>query len=108
MDLKAYYRKIRDVEASIGDEYPIIKSLATEEGGEGGHLTEVACAVAARMITDGLAELATPKEARDLRARVVKARKDEQERREAERIQFTILSEADLRLLQRSGKTSRK
>ena len=107
MDLRAYYRKIRDAEASIDDEFPIVKSLAREEGGQGGRLTEVSRAVAARMITDGLAELATAKEARELRARIEKARKVEQERREAERIQFTILSEADVRSLQRPAKGNR-
>ena len=108
MDLKAYYKKIRDVEAAIDEEFPIVKSLAREVGGPGGRLTEVSRTVAARMITDGFAELATAKEGRELRARAEEARKAEQERREAERIQFAILSEEDLRSLQGSGKGSRK
>ena len=33
MDLKAYYKKIRDVEAAIDEEFPIVKSLAQEVGG---------------------------------------------------------------------------
>ena len=40
MDLKAYYKKIRDVEAAIDEEFPIVKSLAQEVGGPGGRLTE--------------------------------------------------------------------
>ena len=108
MDLKAYYQKVRDAERAIEEEFPIVKSLAGEGAGRGGRLAEVSRAVAARMITDGLAELATVKERRELRARVETARKAEQERREAERIQFAILSEADLRSLQGSGKESRK
>ena len=33
MDLKAYYRRIRELEASFEDEFLMIKSLATEAGG---------------------------------------------------------------------------
>lgn len=108
MDLRSYYRNIRDIEASIEDEFPIVKSLNAELGGQTGRLTEVTRLVAARMITDGLAELASAAETRKKRAVVENARKAEEERRQAARIQFTILSEADLQAVQRSARGSNK
>jgi hypothetical protein len=108
MDLKAYYRKIREVEATIEEEFPLVKSVATEEGGPEGRLTEVPRAVAARMITDGSAVLADADEAKKFRAHVETARKAEEERRQAEKIQFTILSESNFRSLQRSTRGGRK
>ena len=108
MNLRAYYRKIREAEAAIDEKFPVVRSLATEEGGKEGHLTEVSRATAARMLTDGMAELAAAEEIRAFRARIKEARKQEQERQRASQIQFTVLSEADVRTLQRSGRTTRK
>ena len=83
MDLRAYYRKIREAEAVIGEEFPVVRSLATEEGGKDGHLTEVPRATAARMLTDGIVELAKPEETRAFRVRIKEARKREEERQKA-------------------------
>jgi hypothetical protein len=108
MDLKAYYRKVREIEASIEEEFPVIKSLATEDGGNAGQLTEVTRAIAARMIFGAIAELAGAEEVRDYRVRAEEARKKEEQRRRSAEIQFTILSEADLRALQGASRKGRK
>jgi len=108
MDLRGYYRRIRETEASIEEEFPVIKSLSTEDGGNAGQFTEVLRAIAARMIADGIAELASALEAREFRNRGEEARKREEQRRRAAEIQFTILSEADLRTLQGSARKGRK
>ncbi len=108
MDLRAYYRRIREVETSLEDEYPVIKSVATEDGGKDGRLAEVTRSVAARMIADGIAKKATAKETQGLRARVAEAREEEEKRRRAELVQFTVISEADLRALQRPVRSDRK
>ena len=79
MDLRAYYQRIREVERSLDDEYPVVKSLATEDGGKDGRLVEVSRAVAARMITDGIAKKASSKESQTLRVRVAEAREKERE-----------------------------
>ncbi|HSH14405.1 MAG TPA: hypothetical protein VLD18_00125, partial [Verrucomicrobiae bacterium] len=70
MDLKGYYRKIREAEARLGEEFPILRSLATEEGGKAGRLVEVTRAVAARMIVDGIAEVAGTDEATEFRSAI--------------------------------------
>jgi hypothetical protein len=108
MDLKGYYRKIREIEASIEEEFPVVKSLATEDGGKAGRLSEVTRAVAARMVNDGIAELAAEDEVGEFRRRAEEARKQEEQRRRAAEIQFTILSEADLRTLQGAARKGRK
>jgi hypothetical protein len=100
MDLRAYYRKMREIEASIAEEFPVIKSVATEDGGNAGQLAEVTRAIAARMVNDGIAELASVDEVREFRRRAEEARAREEQRRRAAEIQFAILSEADFRTLQ--------
>jgi hypothetical protein len=108
MDLKAYYRKIKGVADSIEEEFPIVRSLAREDGGKAGRLVEVSRALAARMVADGVAELAGAEESTSFRAQVEQARMKEEQRRRAAEIQFTILSEADLRALQGAARRGRK
>ncbi|MEZ5365148.1 MAG: hypothetical protein R2748_23180 [Bryobacterales bacterium] len=108
MDLKRYYGKIREVEAGIEDEFPVVKSLPTEAGGKGGRLTETSRAVAARMIVDGVAELASAEEAAELRRTAEEARAREAERKRAEQVQFHVLSENDLRALVKGGSKARR
>jgi len=96
------------MESGIVDDYPVVRSLATADGGRAGRLTEVARSVAARMLAEGVVELASEEEAQEYRQQAETARRAEEERREAARIQFTILSEADLVSLHRGGRGGRK
>lgn len=59
MDLRVYYRKIREVEATIPGTSTAVVSLATPDGGKDGLITEVPRRVAAKMVVDGTAKLAT-------------------------------------------------
>lgn len=68
MDLRAYYQKIRRIEAEIRDPSVVIVSRETQDGGRRGVRTEVPRTVAARMIADESADLATPEEAEEFRA----------------------------------------
>jgi len=108
MDLKGYYRKIRAAESSLGEEFPILRSLATEEGGKAGRLVEVSRMVAARMLVDGIAELASADEAAEFRSGVELAQEKEKKRRRAEQIQFTILAERDIDVLRKATRNARK
>lgn len=67
MDLKAYYRKIREVAKSLAGDYQLIVSLATPDGGKAGVITEVATAVASRLIVEAKARKATDEEAKRFR-----------------------------------------
>jgi hypothetical protein len=108
MDLKKYYRKIREVEAAIEDEFPVVKSLPTEAGGQGGRLTETTKLVAARMVVDGVAEIASPEETAEFRRIAEENRLREEERRRGEQVQFHVLSETDLRALLKAGPKGRR
>ncbi len=99
---------MRQAEGTIEEEFPVVKSLPTEEGGKGGRLTEVGRAVAAKMLTDGLAVLASAEEAEAHRARANEALKKEEQKRKVADVRFTVLSDEDLRSLQKTARTSRK
>ena len=70
MDLRAYYSKIRRVEAEMPEESVVMVSLETPEGGKAGTRTEVPRPLAARLVVDGKAEIASPEEAAEFRAMV--------------------------------------
>lgn len=57
MDLRDYYRKIREKEQEIAEPFVTVVSRKTSDGGRQGRKTIVPRAVAAKMIVDGKAEL---------------------------------------------------
>lgn len=59
MNVKAYYQKIRELERTLADSFVVIVSHDTPDGGRGGLLTEVPKHLAARMIADERAHLAS-------------------------------------------------
>jgi hypothetical protein len=61
VDLRVYYQKVRDVEATIPGPYASVVSLSTPDGGKPGTVTEVPRRVAAKMVVDGTATLAPQK-----------------------------------------------
>ncbi len=68
MDLRAYYEKVRMIEAVIDTVYAVVTSRATPDGGRAGVKTELPRAVAARLIADGKADLAHPDDAAQFRS----------------------------------------
>lgn len=68
MDLRAYYQKIRRIEAELREPAVVIVSRETPDGGRSGVKTQVPRALAARMIAEEKADLATPEEAEEFRA----------------------------------------
>lgn len=107
MDLKAYYRKLREIEMAISDEYPVVVSQDTADGGRAGVRNEVHRTVAARMILEGKARLATREEAEEFRAEVVEARRQAEQAAAASRVQVTVIPEAELRALRNALRQSK-
>lgn len=105
MDLKVYYSKLRATEASIAEADAVVVSLATPDGGGAGVRSEVRRAVAARLVVEQRARLATPEEAEAYRQEMREAQRVAEQKAAAERMRITVLSEADLRAL-RSAKRS--
>lgn len=99
MDLKAYYRTVREIEAGITQAHVVAISLATPDGGRAGVAIEVSRSLAARLIGDGKARLANEQEAAAHRAELAEAKRIADQAILSQRLQFTVLSEADLKTL---------
>lgn len=96
MNLRRYYQQVREVEASLPDDDIVVRSKTTEAGGRAGKLTEVSRPVAAKLLTQDVVELVSPKDANSFRkARNELASKLRKERA-SQQIQFAVLSRADL------------
>src|SRR3954453_13934471 len=59
MDVKQYFRRLREIEQSFIDRYPVVISLETPAGGKAGLIAEMSREVAAKMIVEGRAVLAS-------------------------------------------------
>ena len=92
MDLKEYFRQLRDVEAALPNEYPYIVSSG-KGGGKAGVISEVPRAVAAKMLVEGLASLATEEQIEAFRERQEIARMAAEQAELARQIQVAIVSD---------------
>jgi hypothetical protein len=99
MDLRLYYQKIRDKESEITEAFPIVVSNETADGGKAGVLTEVTPGIAAKMVVDGAARLATAQEAMAFRAAQVEAKRVADQAAAAATVQFTVVSTTELNKL---------
>jgi hypothetical protein len=97
MDLKVYYQKIRELEQSFKDPYPVVVSQETPEGGVAGVMTEVPGHIAARMIVEGQARLSSEPEAQEFLELKAGAKQTADEIAASKRMQVTVVSESDLR-----------
>jgi coenzyme F420-reducing hydrogenase alpha subunit len=96
MDLKQYFRKIRQVEAGLSETFPLVVSLETPDGGKPGLVSEISREQAAKMIVEGRALLASEEEKELYREQQARA-KDAAEKAElAKRVQVAIISDRDL------------
>src|SRR4051812_42952216 len=75
MDLQVYYQKIRDMETKIADEFPLVVSMATADGGKGGTKTEVARRLAAKLLVEGIVRLASKDELKAYREGMAEAQR---------------------------------
>jgi hypothetical protein len=91
MDLRAYYRTVRETESHITGQYAVLVSLATPDGGKAGVLTEVARYEAAKQVTEGRARLATQSEAKAFYAAQHDAKVAADQALAASRLQFVVV-----------------
>jgi hypothetical protein len=90
MDLRTYYKDIRDIEASIPTPYTVIASVPTSLGGKDGVITEVPRLIAARMIVERSARLATEQEAADFYQKHATRRQAEAEAQAASKVRVIL------------------
>jgi len=103
MDLKIYYQKIREKRASIAEPFPVVASHETADGGKTGVLTEVTPELAAKLIVDGVAQMATPEDAAQFRRSQAEAKKAADEARAASQVQVTVMPKELLEQFRKKG-----
>ncbi|MBZ5581823.1 MAG: hypothetical protein LAQ30_06390 [Acidobacteriia bacterium] len=100
MNLTGFYNKLREVEATILEAFPVVVSLATPDGGKDGTVTEVTPKIAAKMLVQGLVRLAGEEEARIFRAAQAEAKRIADAAVAAAKVQLTVLTAAEVKKLQ--------
>lgn len=97
MDLRQFFKKIREVEASLAEHFPLVSSLETGDGGKPGVLSEVPRCQAARMILEGKARLASEEEKQVYIEQTAASRKYIDELESAKRLHVALLGTPDPR-----------
>lgn len=95
MDLKAYFKKVREIENTIPTAYVVIASHETSDGGKTGTFTEVSKGLAARMIAEGRGWLASDEESAAFRAAGAEAKREAEALEVAKQMHFTLVQPAD-------------
>jgi hypothetical protein len=93
MDLKQYFRKLREIEASIAEPYVLISSLETADGGKPGVVSEVSRGIGAKLIAEGRAVLASDTEIRRFAEEQAAGKKAVEKAEFARRLQVAIIAE---------------
>jgi hypothetical protein len=65
MDVRIFFQKVRQIEAAIIKPNAVIVSLDTPDGGKAGVMTEVTRSMAARLVADNKARLASEEESNE-------------------------------------------
>ena len=97
MDLRSYYRKVREAEAGLIGEHFVLVSLETPEGGKAGVCTEASRRTAARLLAEAGARLATEEEANDFYEVHRAAREAREQEEAARRVQVMVIPSHELK-----------
>jgi hypothetical protein len=108
MDLQMYYQKIREMETKIADEFPLVVSVDTQDGGKGGRKTEVPRRLAAKMLVEGQVRLASRDETKVHREAQAEGKRLAEREAAAARVQLTVLSTTDLDRLRSEARGSKE
>lgn len=103
MDLRIYYQKIREQRAAITEDFPIVISTETQDGGRRGTMTEVTRDLAAKLLVEGTANLASDEDAAAFRERQKKERKAAEDERAASKVQLTVVPKEFLEQARKKG-----
>jgi hypothetical protein len=103
MDLRSYYKKVREAESALKGNEVVLVSLATSEGGKEGVRTEAPRGVAARLIVEGRARVATDTESGEFREKLRAARERYEQEEAASRVQIVMMPAKDSRRAAKTG-----
>jgi hypothetical protein len=104
MNVKIYFQKVREAESGIQDEYPVVVSRETSDGGKAGVLTEVPRRVAAKLLVEGSATLASAADADAFRTQQADAKQAFDDAIAAAKVQLSVLPTADLERLKATSR----
>lgn len=90
MDLRKYFRRVREIESELQDAFPVILSLETSDGGKAGVMAEVPRALAAKAIAEGRAVLASESEREIFFAKQIEAKATLEKAELARRVQIIV------------------
>ena len=105
MDLRDFFKRIREIEATIENAYTLVVSHDTTDGGKGGVATETPRNIAARLIAEGRARMATPEEIVVHQEAIRLAVEEADKAALADRVQVALVSDADLEGLKKKTKS---
>ncbi|MGH9632518.1 MAG: hypothetical protein ACRD7E_29785, partial [Bryobacteraceae bacterium] len=105
MDVRAFFHKVRQVEATIVESHVVVVSLETPDGGRPGVMTQVSKPAAARMIVEGRARLASKEEAETFRYDAQEAKRAADQLAAASRLNLTVISDEELKSLKLGGRS---
>ena len=105
MDLRDFFKRIREVEATIEGTYTLVVSHSTSDGGKAGVTTEAPRGIAARLIAEGRARMATPDEIAAHQETIRQAVEEAEKAALADRVQVALVSDADLEGLKKKTKS---
>lgn len=108
MDLRLFYQKLRSIEQEIASPHVVVVSHATPDGGKAGQKSEVSRSIAATLILEGRARLATAEESAEYQGEVQEALQSAQQRAAAERVHVNLISDADLRALKSAVRAEKR
>jgi hypothetical protein len=103
MDLRTWYRKVRDAEAALTGEHFVLVSLATSEGGKDGVRTEAPRSIAAKLIAEARARVASDEEAREFHEANRVALQNHVEEEAAKRVQVMVIPARRLKKQREQG-----
>jgi uncharacterized Fe-S cluster-containing radical SAM superfamily enzyme len=99
MDLRMFYQKLRKIEQEIVDPHVVVVSNETPDGGRAGQKSEVSRNIAAKLVVEGKARLASVEEGTEYRSLIDQAIQAAEQRNLAQKIQVNVVSEADFRTI---------
>jgi hypothetical protein len=108
MDIRVYYQKIRQTESNIASDHVVVVSLETPDGGRRGIKTEVSRQLAAKLVVEDRARLATESETAEYHAELAELRRQAEEAEASSRVHVTLVSDADLKSLKSAPKGNRQ
>jgi len=105
MEMRQFYKKIKELEEGIKSEEVIVVSNETPDGGIPGIKTEVKRSLAARMLAEGKVRLGTDEEAQLYQMEKEACYKRAQELISSSRVQLAVLTEAEMKAIKSTLKS---